>query len=75
VKSEMVEYDNIADKCRGTVPDYIPAGLPARIVTIAGDIGCPCGGTHVKDIAYIGPFKITKITAKKSLVRVSYKLA
>jgi len=73
VKAEMVGYENIAEKC-GTIPEYLPLGLSARVVTVAGNIGCPCGGTHVKDIADIGPFKITKITAKKSIIRVSYKL-
>jgi Ser-tRNA(Ala) deacylase AlaX len=27
---------------------------PVRIVAIGGGLGCPCGGTHVKDVREIG---------------------
>eukprot|EP01127_Copromyxa_protea_P003403 TRINITY_DN13218_c0_g1_i1.p1 TRINITY_DN13218_c0_g1~~TRINITY_DN13218_c0_g1_i1.p1 ORF type:complete len:257 (-),score=55.36 TRINITY_DN13218_c0_g1_i1:24-749(-) len=70
---EMVDYDEVAGKCGGVCPDYLPVGKEARIVSING-LGCPCAGTHVNNTSEIGTVKITKITYKKNIVRVSYSL-
>jgi len=57
------------------VPSYLsPADNSIRIVTVAGEFGCPCGGTHVKNISEIGSVKIPKISAKSGKTRVSYLL-
>jgi len=71
VKVVMVEYDQIKDFC-GNVPEYLPKGQPARIVTLVGKMACPCGGTHVKNIKEIGSVKVRKFVVKSGTTRVSY---
>lgn len=45
VKVESVPYDEVAAKCGlDAPPNYLPAGKPARIITVFGTIGCPCAG-------------------------------
>lgn len=39
------------------------------------DLGCPCGGTHVKHIKEIGSLKINKVQNKGKNVRVSYEVS
>eukprot|EP01047_Picozoa_sp_COSAG01_P084054 COSAG01_NODE_17878_length_1117_cov_1.260314_1_plen_46_part_00 len=40
------------------------------------DLGCPCGGTHVADIAEIGiEFEVKSIKVKKNKTKIAYKLA
>jgi len=57
------------------VPDYLAVGKPVRYLTLTKeDKGCPCGGTHVKNIKDIGKLEITKVQKKGKNVRVSYKL-
>lgn len=65
--------EEIAQLC-GFVPDYLSPNEPARIVTIVGGMGCPCGGTHVTNTQEIGNMQIRKITCRKGLVRIGYKL-
>ena len=36
------------------------------------DAGCPCGGTHVGDVAEIRGMRITGVRVKKGTTRVSY---
>jgi len=71
VKVIMADYNNIKDLC-GKVPDYLQKDHPARIVTLYGTQGCPCGGTHVKNIKEIGSVKIRKILVKGGTTRVGY---
>jgi Ser-tRNA(Ala) deacylase AlaX len=54
------------------VPETIPTNKPARVVIYDGDFGVPCGGTHVKDLKDIGQVSITKVKAKKGIIKVSY---
>eukprot|EP00961_Rhodomonas_salina_P134685 1811811-Rhodomonas_salina.2 len=42
-----------------------------RTVTMGG-LGCPCGGTHIKDVKEIGAVKVTQLQKKKKNMRVSY---
>lgn len=67
-RAEMAQY------CRH-VPDNIPANKPSRIVLYADDFGIPCGGTHVGRLKDIGDVIITKIKAKKGILKVSYAVA
>ena len=55
------------------VPDYIPENKPSRVVKVGG-LGCPCGGTHVHDIAELGRVVVNKIKSKSGNTRVSYRL-
>ena len=48
---EMVEYDKIAEKC-GECPDYLPVGMPARLITIDG-LACPCAGNFLSSILWL----------------------
>jgi Ser-tRNA(Ala) deacylase AlaX len=66
----FVTPEEMRQLCR-FVPDYLPAGKPARIV-LYGDFGVPCGGTHVSRLADIGPIIIRKIKQNRDVVRVSY---
>jgi|CXWL01.1.fsa_nt_gi Ser-tRNA(Ala) deacylase AlaX len=45
-----------------------------RIVAVWGEKGCPCGGTHVKNINEIGKITIPKIKITKDEIRVSYRV-
>lgn len=55
----------------GHVPDYLPAGKPARVV-LYGTHGIPCGGTHVANLQDIRPITIRKIKAEAGRIRVGY---
>lgn len=56
------------------VPDYLPEGKPIRVVTVAQDVGCPCGGTHVSNIRELERVEVHKIKVKSGMTRVSYRL-
>lgn len=38
------------------------------------DISCPCGGTHVQNVSEIKEMDIYKLTVKKGVTRLSYKV-
>ncbi|HWL66838.1 MAG TPA: hypothetical protein VNS22_00470 [Geminicoccus sp.] len=44
-------------------------------MTVWGDRGLPCGGTHVADIGEVGPVTIRYVKARKNMVEVAYELA
>jgi len=72
VEVEIVKEEDLQAKCK-TLTDY-PKDQPfVRVVTVGG-LGCPCGGTHVKEVKEINEVKVTKISSRKGTVRVSYKL-
>ncbi len=71
---KMYEYD-VALKEFDQIPNYLPVGKPFRWVKLLNnDVGCPCGGTHVKHIKDIEQMKITKITSKGKVTRISYNV-
>ena len=72
VTTRIVEREQLADFC-DYVPDYVPVDKPSRVVTVAG-LGCPCGGTHVKDISELGKLNVTKIKVKGGNIRIGYAL-
>lgn len=75
VKVQTVSFSEVELLC-GFVPSYLsPSDSAIRIVTVAGKFGCPCGGTHVKNIQEIGSVKIPKISPKSGNLRVSYLIA
>jgi Ser-tRNA(Ala) deacylase AlaX len=74
VKTETVNtLDEVAQLCP-FVPHYIKEGNPIRIVTVAQNIGCPCGGTHIKNINELKRVHIARIKAKSGHTRVSYRV-
>ena len=54
------------------IPSYLPKGKPVRVVKIAG-VGCPCGGTHFKNLSELKAFSISKIKLKKGKTRINYR--
>ena len=58
-----------------------PCALPAdkslwgtgdvRVVTV-GELGCPCGGTHIRDTSELIKVKVEGIKVKGKVTRVSY---
>ncbi|MBV8548599.1 MAG: hypothetical protein JO126_03990 [Alphaproteobacteria bacterium] len=56
------------------VPPNLPENKPIRVVTMWGDKGTPCGGTHVKDITDIGTMAVRYVKAKKGQIKVAYEL-
>jgi len=71
VDAKVYTYDEAA-KILGTMPSYLKPGMEIRIIKINGmDKGCPCGGTHVKNIKELGNMTIEKV---KSAGSKSYKI-
>jgi Ser-tRNA(Ala) deacylase AlaX len=71
--SKIYEYEE--GKKLFKIPDYIPSDKPFRWVKLnESDLGCPCGGTHVKNIKDIKSMKIPKIINKGKQVRISYTI-
>ncbi|KAM0848235.1 hypothetical protein ACQ4PT_054549 [Festuca glaucescens] len=68
-------YDEAAKLCGGALPGYISQDSTPRIVKFGEYPGCPCGGTHVADVADIGNLKVTSIRVKKGVTKVSYSIS
>lgn len=45
-----------------------------RVVFVGGELGCFCGGTHVKETDDIGRIQISKIQYKKKVTKVTYSI-
>lgn len=74
VISKFYEYEEGKTEF-GNLPAYLQQNKPFRWVKLQeGDRGCPCGGTHVKHLKDIINMKISKITNKGKVVRISYNL-
>ncbi|KAM3198335.1 hypothetical protein ACQJBY_073468 [Aegilops geniculata] len=71
----VFSYGEAAKLCGGALPSYISEGSTPRIVKFGDCPGCPCGGTHVADIADIGNLKVTNIRVKKGVTKVSYSIS
>lgn len=69
----FMPIDQMHTVCRH-VPPNIPRNKPARVVIYHKTFGVPCGGTHLKNLHEIGAVEVTKIKAKKGLIKVSYSL-
>lgn len=54
------------------VPEYLSPEELVRVVTVSGQWGCPCGGTHVKNLAQLKHMSVTKMKSKDGKLRVSY---
>ena len=72
--TKLFEYEEGKNTFK-SIPNYLPENKPFRWVKLVGnDLGCPCGGTHVKHVKDIRGMKISKITSKGKIVRVSYNV-
>ncbi|ONK78649.1 uncharacterized protein A4U43_C02F21010 [Asparagus officinalis] len=74
VLASVVPYDEAVNWCGGDLPSYISKSSTPRIVKLGNNPGCPCGGTHVADIADIKTLKVTQIRTKKGLTKVFYSI-
>ncbi len=63
----------LAELC-SSVPHYVSEDKPVRVVTFVPKLGCPCGGTHVKNSEEIKEISLTKLRVKSGQTRISYKL-
>ncbi|XP_048497399.1 uncharacterized protein LOC104884372 isoform X5 [Beta vulgaris subsp. vulgaris] len=57
VSAAILPYEQAAEICGGQLPDYIPKDSRPRIIKLGENLGCPCGGTHVRDISEIRNMK------------------
>jgi Ser-tRNA(Ala) deacylase AlaX len=75
VKTEYLAYEEAKRACGGHLPSYISpdAEEPPRIVTVA-DLGCPCGGTHVKSSKELKRVTVVGLRVKKGATRISYEV-
>ena len=74
---KVCSYDEAGKELAGIggVPDYIPVGNDLRVLKLTpGDLGCPCGGTHVHSIAEIGRVEIKGMKKKKKNTQVTYRV-
>ncbi len=72
VKTAIADANTAEQLCCSPLPEYIDQSKPVRVVTIGDSPGCPCGGTHVKELKDINELKITKIRTKAERIKVSY---
>ncbi|CAO2821969.1 unnamed protein product [Amaranthus hypochondriacus] len=75
VYASVLPYEAAAEICGGRLPDYIPKDSNPRIVKLGENFGCPCGGTHVRDISDIRSIKVSQIRTKKGMTKVSYNIS
>jgi Ser-tRNA(Ala) deacylase AlaX len=75
VKTEYLAYEEAKRACGGHLPSYISpdAEEPPRIVTV-GELGCPCGGTHVKSSKELKRVTVVGLRVKKGATRISYEV-
>lgn len=72
---QLVETKEEVERLCGTASGANPSlSEPVRIVTLFDPLGCPCGGTHVKNVREIGQVAVPKMSARKGVVRISYNL-
>lgn len=74
--AQMMGYDDAAAACHvSALPPYIARDATPRVVVIVpGEAGCPCGGTHVRDVAEVGTVQVTAVRVKKGTTRISYRV-
>lgn len=74
VSASVLTYDEAVKWCDGDLPSYISKDSTPRIVKLGDNPGCPCGGTHVADIANIKSLQVTQIRTKKGFTKVCYTI-
>ncbi|KAG1326225.1 alanine--tRNA ligase 1 [Cocos nucifera] len=71
VKASILPYEEASKWCGGDLPSYISKSSTPRIVKFGDHPGCPCGGTHVADIANIRSLKLQPLKACSHLAVVN----
>lgn len=56
------------------VPEYLPTNRPSRVVFI-GEVGIPCGGTHVQSLKEIRQINVRKIKVSGGVLKISYQIS
>lgn len=51
---------------------FLKPGEKARIVCVGGICDYPCAGTHIKNSGELIKLKITKVSCRKGIIRISY---
>lgn len=72
-KAFIIKPEEIQKYCLFPNSNF-PKDKPLRIVIVAGEKGCPCGGTHVSNIQEIHHMNIPKIESKGGRIKVKYNL-
>jgi Ser-tRNA(Ala) deacylase AlaX len=73
IKAIVADSEKATILC-GKLPDYVDKAKPIRVVSIGDNTGCPCAGTHLKELADLGSLTITKVRTKGDKTRISYVL-
>ena len=55
-------------------PDRAMWGTGWVRVVCVGGLGCPCGGTHVRDTRELGKVQVKEVKTKGKVTRVSYQM-
>lgn len=64
------EWDRAPAARSGLVP--LPAGVdPVRVIEIEGHDRCPCGGTHARNTAELGPIELPAPTGTTVVLRIA----
>ncbi|KAL9237675.1 hypothetical protein vseg_012196 [Gypsophila vaccaria] len=74
VSVAVLPYEEAAELCGGQLPHYIPKDSNPRIIKLGENLGCPCGGTHVRDISDIRSIEVSQIRVKKGTTKVFYNI-
>ncbi|KAK1317658.1 hypothetical protein QJS10_CPA05g00449 [Acorus calamus] len=74
VSASVLAYDETAELCGGSLPDYISKSSKPRIVKLGNNPGCPCGGTHVANISDIRALKVSQVRMKKGFTKIFYNI-
>lgn len=73
IKVTLADSQKAQELC-GELPTYVDKSRPIRVVAIGDSPGCPCGGTHLKELKDLGNMEISKVRTKADRVKVSYVL-
>jgi Ser-tRNA(Ala) deacylase AlaX len=73
MKVTVTDSENATVLC-GKLPDYVDQSKPIRVVSLGDNTGCPCAGTHLKELADLGSLTISRIRTKGDKTRISYVL-
>lgn len=81
-KLEAAEREALLPKLQAAMDALIGKGCPTQVVTVdgvrvvhVGGQGCPCGGTHVNDVAELKVVTVEAVKSKGKVTRVSYSLS